>query len=369
MIANFEQLATTPLRKQALLISSAGLAATAIHPFMEARVWYDSRRDQIGIGGRKISLQPFQHVILVGIGSGSLAASGYLQKALGPRLTAGFVIDEVAEQMPRILSRKATPTASIANTAITKELMSLLSDCAADDVIITVMTGGRDLLSAPAGMVLEDKRAIINALIESGASPAEISMVRNHLSLARGGNLAKLAFPAAMLNLVFDNQGLTSRDFSTVHDAREVLNRHRILEKCGLSSCDLYETPKQDSYFQRVLNLDMSVGEMARQAMARKAEDLGYNVIQDQDWSELGAGQCWIGSPTQAAQAVGTMPDSGVLVTLGGGQANLLDAESLVSAKRTGLEQLDARNWGEAIDRRSVLDHISTPLAVYLKPA
>lgn len=373
MIANFHQLASTPLRKQALLISEAGLAATSIEPILKSSVGYDAKRDYLFANRQKFSLKPYQHIMTVGIGPGSLGGVDHLQSVLGNRMTAGFVIDNQTAQLPRVVSRLAFPGMSVANTGITKELMALLRDCSSDDLIITVVTGG-DFLSAPAGMMLEDKRAILNAVLESGATPDELEVVRKHLSSARGGHLAKLAYPAAMINLIFAESDLmtdlaggpTVKDSSTVHDAQTVLSRHNILEKCGLASCQLWETPKEDRYFEQITNLAIPIGDQAQDAMASKAKDLGFRVKFGQNWGEAARGECWIARGNSAGElAVGDLPSQGVLVMLGSNRSTLVDASALSGARRSGLHDLSAGTWAQDLDH-SGINFNSLPLAVYL---
>ncbi len=374
MIANFNQLASTSLRKQALLISEAGISALAIEPYMK-QVGYDGRRDVLLANGEKFSLAPFQHVILVGLGTGSFSAANRLAESLGQRLTAGLIIDEQEGQIPRVLSRRATSNPSIANHSITKELIALARDCAEDDVIITVQTGGRDLLAAPAGMLLDDKRSIINSLINAGASPFEVETVKKHLSLVKGGNLAKLSYPASMINLIFDNRpeswgGLTMRDESTIHDAQGILRRYNALERSGLASVQLLETPKEQSYFERVKNLTVPIGYMALQAMVNKARDLGYRISKDNDMKKVNSGEAWIGQGSLPGVAVHKLPQQGILLNFDGQQGMLLDNANLAGARKSGLADLSVDNWVENMDIPSDRGRfaLSTkPLAVYLR--
>ncbi len=376
MIANFNQLASSTLRKQALLISQAGLAATAIDRLL-GEVDYHSGRDYLAVGNRKFSLRPYQHIILLGIGTGSVPAASQLYSALGGRLTAGFVIDNQVVQLPRMVSRQATPGPSIANAGITKDLMALLTDCSADDLIISVITGG-DVLTAPAGLILEDKRAILSTLDSAGASPDEVNIIRNHLSRARGGHLAKLAYPASMINLILADPdqisqvagGPTVRDQSTIHDAQSILARYDVLRRCGLVSCSLVETPKKDHYFSQVSNISIPVAGQARLAMVNKAKDLGFRVKSGNHWARAEHGECWIADQSLGQDLlVGSLPPEGVLVTLGKERSALVDTTSLAGARSAGLADLSAGSWAQDIDYQGNFSPIMSPLAVYLRSA
>lgn len=59
------------------------------------------------------------------------------------------------------------------------------------------VTGGSALLPAPVPPVtLEDKNSIVKALVAKGATIQELNIVRQQLSLLKGGKLLKLAHPA-----------------------------------------------------------------------------------------------------------------------------------------------------------------------------
>ena len=84
------------------------------------------------------------------------------------------------------------------------------------DLVICVMSGGGSaLLPAPAPPVtLEEKQAITKLLLDCGANIHEINAVRKHISSIKGGQLARLAFPATVIALLLsDVIGDTRRDW------------------------------------------------------------------------------------------------------------------------------------------------------------
>jgi glycerate-2-kinase len=127
---------------------------------------------------------------------------------------------------------------------------------------------------------------IMNALIDAGATIQEINTIRKHLSHARGGNLAKDAYPARVVSLIFsdvvgDNMefiasGPTVKDVTTMVDAAAVLAKFDIQKTCGLETCGLIETPKEDKYFERVSNVLVASNHGALEAMKASAEQLGF---------------------------------------------------------------------------------------------
>jgi len=77
---------------------------------------------------------------------------------------------------------------------------------AADRVIFLISGGGSALLSCPAaGVTGAEKRALNQALLHSGATIAQINLVRAHLSKVKGGRLAEAALPAELLTFIISD--------------------------------------------------------------------------------------------------------------------------------------------------------------------
>ena len=101
-------------------------------------------------------------------------------------------------------------------------------------IVVLVSGGASALACAPSGGVtLRTKRAISRAMLDSGASVQEINVVRKHLSLLKGGGLARAASPNPVLTIVASDvigglpadvgSGPSVPDASTVRDARRLL--------------------------------------------------------------------------------------------------------------------------------------------------
>ena len=128
-----------------------------------------------------------------------------------------------------------------------------------DDLVIALVSGGASaLLSLPApGLSLQDKQAVNQALLASGAAIDEMNCVRKHLSAIKGGRLAQHAAPARMLTLLISDvpgddpsvigSGPTVADASTCADALAICRRYGIAlppaARSGLES-GAFETPK-----------------------------------------------------------------------------------------------------------------------------
>ncbi len=299
IIKNFDQLATTSLRKQTLLIAEAGLEAILTPKIVRKLISVDGDA-VLHVRDQKFSLKKYNRVVVVGFGKAALEAVATLQTILGDRISSGYVIDIADKPLKNIISKTGThPLPSLVNVLATHELMGMLGACTEEDLIICVVSGGgSSLLCAPAEVTIEEERAITQALMNSGATIKEENTVRKHLSLVKGGQLAKIAYPATMVNLIFSDvpgddlgevaSGPTFLDKSTVHDAMNILNKYEILKACKMHSCGLVETPKENKYFTKVHNIPLCSGKDALEAMAAKASDLGFRP---KVWNDKFAGE------------------------------------------------------------------------------
>ncbi|MFT4615338.1 MAG: glycerate 2-kinase [Bacteroidia bacterium] len=121
-----------------------------------------------------------------------------------------------------------------------RRILNTVSGLDEDQLVICLISGGgSSLLALPApGISLSDKRAINKSLLRSGAAIDEINCVRKHLSLIKGGRLARAAMPAQLCTYAISDvpgddpcviaSGPTVPDPSTTRQALEVLAKYRI---------------------------------------------------------------------------------------------------------------------------------------------
>ena len=151
------------------------------------------------------------------------------------------------------------PVPDAAGERAAQRILELTRGLGADDLVLCLISGGASaLLSLPApGLGLEDKRAINQALLQSGAAIDEMNCVRKHLSAIKGGRLAAACAPAQVVTLLISDvpgdapevigSGPTMPDTTTCADALRILQRYAIaippVARAGLDSGE-FETPK-----------------------------------------------------------------------------------------------------------------------------
>jgi hydroxypyruvate reductase len=165
---------------------------------------------------------------------------------------------------------------------------------AQDHLMVLLSGGGSALLAAPAhGLTLSDKQATTRALLESGATIAEINCVRKHLSRIKGGRLALAAGPAGVTTLIisdvpgddpsFVSSGPTVPDQTTLAMAREILRKYGIAAPTSvLAALDdpANETPPADSL--GLAGVETTVIARARDALTEAGAEAaanGYTVM------------------------------------------------------------------------------------------
>ncbi len=182
-----------------------------------------------------------------------------------------------------------------------KKIIELLRSLKKDDLLFSLISGGgSSLLPLPAdGITLEEKRILTEALLKCGASIDEINTVRKHISLSKGGRLAKASYPAKVINLMLSDvvgdridmiaSGPFVPDPTSFSDALEVLRKYDLLDKIPKTIIEYIkagiegkvpETPKPgDPVFQNVENIIVGSNLIALKACEKKAKELGYNTM------------------------------------------------------------------------------------------
>jgi hydroxypyruvate reductase len=280
------------LRNDALAIFRASLkAADPSHAVEQA------------LRARK-NLARFERIFVVGAGKAAGTMARAAERVLGRRVVAGLV--NVKDGDPARTRRIEMhpcghPSPDERGAAGTRRIVELCREAGERDLVICLLSGGASALTPfPAPPVtLGDKQETTKLLLACGASIDELNAVRKHLSLFKGGQLAREAGPARVLNLILSDvvgdkldvigSGPTAPDSSTFDTALGVLHRYGLrgkvpkrvrarLEEGAAGS--IAETPKPgDAVFERVENMIVGSNRASLDAAERKAKELGYRTL------------------------------------------------------------------------------------------
>ncbi|HKD08104.1 MAG TPA: DUF4147 domain-containing protein, partial [Bryobacteraceae bacterium] len=280
------------LRANALAIFRAALkAADPSHAVEQA---LRARKD----------LTRYERIFVVGAGKAAGTMARAAEKVLGRRVYAGSVNvkDGDPSRTRRIEAHPCGhPSPDERGVEGTRRIVELCREAGERDLVVFLLSGGASALTPfPAVPVtLGDKQATTKLLLACGASIDELNAVRKHLSLFKGGQLARVAAPAHVLSLILSDvvgdkldvigSGPTAPDHSTFDTALGVLDRYRLRDKVPRrvrarleegAKGGIAETPKAgDAAFERVENVIVGSNRASLDAADRKGKALGYRTL------------------------------------------------------------------------------------------
>jgi len=249
-------------------------------------------------------LLKYRRKVVIGFGKASYRMALASEKVVDEIWAGGIIVPKGSVQVNELkkirIYEGTHPIPSQINVEATKELLSLLSGLTEDDLVICLISGGGSALFVqPSGISLSEKQEVTRLLLSCGASIHEINCVRKHLSAVKGGNLARLIYPANSICLILsdvvgDNidtiaSGPTSPDGTRFIDAWRILEKYRLLEKVPKNVLEhikmgidgkVPETPKADDpVFKKVKNIIVANNMKALSAMADKAKTIGLKPM------------------------------------------------------------------------------------------
>lgn len=290
-IKNFDTLAVTENRKLALQIVSAGLDAIDTERVILSSVKLEN--NILTVQGESFPLDNFKKIKIVGFGKASPKAALALEKILGNKISQGAVIGLEKVSCDYIETFSGThPRPSEMNIEAGRRIYDIVNQSDKDDLIIVLISGGGSALLCYSLEECAQGQALYDSFLKFGKTITEINTVRKHLSILKGGGLAKLAYPATVIGLVFSDipgnhfenvaSGSTYKDESLKEDAEKIINEH------NLGNFNLTETPKEDKYFEKVRNFVLVSNISAVEAMKTKSEELGLeaNIVSTELYEE-----------------------------------------------------------------------------------
>jgi hydroxypyruvate reductase len=255
-------------------------------------------------GQRRYELASFRHIYVLGAGKASAAMARAVERLLGRRIADGLInvkYGHVAKLRRVRLNECGHPVPDENGVRGASEIAQIASQAGRNDLVLCLISGGGSaLLPMPAAPItLEEKQAVTKLLLACGASIHEINAVRKHISLIKGGQLARLAHPATVISLLLSDvigddldvigSGPTAPDFSTFAGVREILERYQVWQRAPSSVRDriergirseIAETPKQtDPAFRRTQNLVVGSNRLAVDAAVVEARRRGFRAM------------------------------------------------------------------------------------------
>lgn len=253
---------------------------------------------------KEYDLNKFNRIFVVGAGKATASMAGAIEILLGDRITGGCISVKYGytENLLKIETVEAShpiPDSNGVNGA--KKIREILNQACDDDLVISLISGGGSSLLPlpPDSITLKEKQETTDLLLKSGAAIHEINAIRKHLSLVKGGNMARAAYPAEVINLMIsdvvgDNMDVIASgpfvpDNSSFSMAMEIIEKYELENRIPVSvkayiksgiDKKIEENPDEDSsFFKNITNLVIASNIIALKAAKETAEKIGYNSI------------------------------------------------------------------------------------------
>src|SRR5205807_3250148 len=218
------------LRRQALAIFKAALAAADPAAAVTRHL-------------KRLNLSRYRNIYAIGAGKAGASMAQAAERTLGRAITAGLVNvkDGHMARLRRIeLNQCGHPMPDARGVAGAERVAQIAAGARQDDLVVCLISGGASaLLPLPAAPItLQENQAATGLLLACGGNIHEINAIRKHISRIKGGQLARLAAPAAVESLLLSDvigddldvigSGPTAPDASTFATAATVLDKYGI---------------------------------------------------------------------------------------------------------------------------------------------
>lgn len=246
---------------------------------------------------RHLPEKPKGRCIVVGAGKASALMAVALEETWPDVALSGLVVtrDGYAQPTSRIEIIEAShPRPDARSEVAARRMLQLVAGLGPDDLVIALISGGGSAVMAlPApGLSLADKIAAHDALLKSGATIAEMNLVRGTLSGIKAGRLAAAAAPARVVTLVISDvpgdrpeeiaSGPTVGGPAANAAALEIIRRHgMILPEAVMDLLRAPQSPPPPRVAADVRMIATPAMALAAAADAAAAEGLGTLILGD----------------------------------------------------------------------------------------
>jgi hydroxypyruvate reductase len=286
---------TPPSGRKRLRRAVAAILAAGLHAVEPRRLVRRELRG-LGLGGGRGRL------LVIAAGKAAPAMASGAEDALGDAIAGGLLVTNAPGRGGRLEKLMAShPLPDRSGLRAAERVVSLLRGLRPSDQVLVLLSGGASaMLPAPAaGVSLRDKARATALLLRAGATIGELNCVRKHLSVLKGGGLARLAAPARVESLVLSDvvgddlsliaSGPTVGDPTTFEDALRVLRERGLLHAVPVAvrrhlqagaRGHRAETPKPGAaIFRRARTRVVGGAALALSAAAREARHQGLRPI------------------------------------------------------------------------------------------
>jgi len=262
------------------------------------------RDNCLDIGHLNFSLELIDNIYVIGAGKASAMMAVEVEKILDNRITEGHVVVKYghSSELKYIrVTEAGHPVPDSNGFKATRAIMKIADMAKRNDLVVCLLSGGGSALlpDFPKGSSPEEMIKLNDLLINSGACIKEINAVRKHLSIVKGGQLARAVCPATLVSLILSDvpgdqldviaSGPTAPDPTTYKQTLDVLDKYDLTASVPVgilkylkegAAGNRPETPEPgDLIFEKSYNLLIGSNRMALEAAKQKASEFNINAV------------------------------------------------------------------------------------------
>ena len=290
------------MRENAIDIFQAGVQAVA--PGAAIKSFCQLNGEILSVDGQRYDLSLFKNIYVLGAGKAGASMAQAIEDLLGERISKGIITVKYGhlEKLHKIKTHEGGhPVPDENGYRGAQAIFRLASTAEKDTLVICLISGGGSaLMPLPVdGVSLEDKQQTTKVLLSCGATIHEINAVRKHLSLIKGGGLARAVYPATLITLILSDvvgddldsiaSGPCVCDSKTFSDCKAIFSKYSIEDAIPASVLQYIElglagkvpetTKAGQSIFAATQNVIVGGNFKALLKAKEKADELGYNSL------------------------------------------------------------------------------------------
>ena len=279
-------------------------SVAAADPYERVRESLTIESDGVVVAGTHYPADRCERIVVVGAGKASARMAQAVVDVLGDRINGGWINTKYEHglELPHITVHECGhPVPDEEGIRGSQQIIDLVSTADERTLVLCLLSGGGSaLMPAPAdGISLGDLQETTRILMNAGAGIEDLNAVRKHLSLLKGGSLARLVSPATLHVLILSDvvgdrldtiaSGPAVADDTTFGQCLDICTRFNVLDALPESvrerlergaAGDVPETAKTgDAYLDRAKNSLVGNSRIAVDAARDHAMELGYDTI------------------------------------------------------------------------------------------
>ena len=176
-----------------------------------------------------------------------------------------------------------------------QKVISILQNASLEDTLVILISGGSSaLLPAPVnGLVLQDKVEINQLLLNSDLSISEINLIRQTMSILKGGGFTTIANPVPIHSFILSDvigddlkvigSGPTVSPIGNIQQSYKLLIKKNLYSKLSFKLQNYFRSENQKLFKPNILGKNILIGnnKQSVEAMAKmaNAEVISYPII------------------------------------------------------------------------------------------